>query len=326
MNNTFDIRSLDPNFPMPLSQCYPPVKMLFGIGSLSCVERLARHPGLAIVGSRQASPQGLLDARWFAREASLAGLTVISGLAQGIDGAAHRGALEGSASTVAILAHGRDHLYPAVHRGLAQDILVGKGALLTEYPDGTPALPGYFPSRNRIIAALARAVLVIEAAPQSGSLITARHALDLGVDVFVLPGSIHLPQSAGSNQLIRQGAQLIQSPRQLLEDLGVISLKAEAPLFRGQRHSLPKAASTPEAAGQLPITDQTSAESPVRFADPRAEQVLAHLTFQPADLGALEKACQMVLGDLYAGLLILEFNGQAARLSDGRWLRVNVKT
>jgi DNA processing protein len=325
MNNTFDIRSLDGNFPMPLSQCYPPVKMLFGIGSLSCVERLAQHPGLAIVGSRQASPQGLLDARWFAREASLAGLTVISGLAQGIDGAAHQGALEGSASTVAVLAHGRDHLYPAVHRGLAQEILAGEGALLTEYPDGTPALPGYFPSRNRIIAALARAVLVIEAAPQSGSLITARHALDLGVDVFVLPGSIHLPQSVGSNQLIRQGAQLVQSPQQLLEDLGVVSLKAEAPLLGGQRRSASKASDALKSLGQPSITDQVLAEAPALFADPRADKVLGHLTFQPADLGALEKACQMARGDLYAGLLILEFNRQAARLSDGRWLRVDVK-
>jgi DNA processing protein len=312
MNNPFDIRSLDPNFPTALSQCYPPVKMLFGLGSLPCVARLAEQPGLAIVGSRQASPQGLADAQWFGREASLAGLTVISGLAHGIDGAAHRGALEGPGNTVAILAHGRDHLYPPSHKGLAQDILTQGGALLTEYPDGTPALPGYFPSRNRIIAALARAVLVIEATPQSGSLITARHALDLGVDVFVVPGSIHLAQSVGSNQLIRQGAQLVQSPAQLLEDLGVNAIQA-----RPSRFGKTRAGNTQNTA----LGTQSLA-----FSDPRAEQVLTQLTFQPIDLATLEKTCQMTSGDLYAGLLVLEFNRQASRLPDGRWLRVKVLT
>jgi DNA processing protein len=199
--------------------------MLFGLGNKAIIERMANSPGLAIVGSRQASTQGMADAHWFAREASKVGLTIISGLAQGIDAAAHRGGLEGCGSTIAVLGHGRDTVYPGQHRDLADLISCSGGALVTEYPDHTPAIAWHFPQRNRIIAALAQAVLVVEATPQSGSLITARHALELGIDVYVLPGSIHMPQSVGCNGLIRQGAQLIQSPEQLLEDLGMVVRK-----------------------------------------------------------------------------------------------------
>jgi DNA processing protein len=296
----FSLAATQPNFPTALAQCFPPVPLILGVGCANRVESLASCPGLAIVGSRQATAQGLADAHWFAREASLAGLTVISGLAQGIDAAAHRGALLGQGNTVAVLGHGRDSIYPRGHAGLAREIIAAGGALVTEYPDGVPALPHHFPNRNRIIAALARAVLVIEAAPKSGSLITARHALDLGVDVFVLPGSIHEAQSLGSNLLIRQGAQLVQSPVQLLEDLGL----------------------TPAAAAKPKSKSQPALAAPL---DDRAQKILRVLGFQPMSTADLESGCQLAAGDLYAGLLLLEFSQLARRSADGRWSKLKVK-
>jgi len=295
-----------PDFPRALTETSPPVLKLYGLGNEALFHRINNHPGLAIVGSRQASPQGVSDAEWFAAEASALGLTIISGLAQGIDAAAHRGAMTGSGKTIAVLGHGRSTLYPPQHEHLANKIIESGGCLVTEYPDAVPALPRHFPSRNRIIAALARAVLVVEAAPRSGSLITARHALDLGVDVFVLPGSIHMPQSVGCNALIRQGAQLVQSPEQLLTDLGLIAPPSSR---RGKK-------------GERPAEPSLSLD----WLDPRAHQVLAALDFQPRNVVELERATGLGQGDLFAGLLILELEKLASRISDGRWLKFRPKT
>ena len=244
----------------------------------------------------------MIDAEAFARRIAAVGLTVISGLAYGIDAAAHTGALEGEGKTIAVLGHGRNSLYPRAHEPLAKAICDSGGALITEYPDDVPALPHHFPERNRIIAALARAVLVVEAAPRSGSLITARHALELGIDVFVVPGSIHNPLAEGSNQLIRQGAQLVQSPEQLLEDLGINAI-----------HSSP-----PDRALRSARQHASLAELPM------ADQVLQALSEQPADVFALSSLSGLPLGDVHTGLLLLELHGLAARIPDGRWLKIGL--
>lgn len=319
----FEFRASDADYPAALSAAHPPVRQLFCKGSESLLRQVAQNPGLAIVGSRQASSQGIADARWFARRVSEAGLTVISGLAQGIDAAAHEGALQGAGKTIAVLGHGRDTIYPPMNRPLAKNILAEGGTLVTEYPDQIPALPRHFPHRNRIVAGLARAVLVIEAVPSSGSLITARHALDLGIDVFVVPGSIHAPQSLGCNMLIRQGANLTQSPDQLLEDLGII---APTPVFyRHKNRAQPsrqgvhsKSKKNPEGSAPLLqhcLGDELTAETAL---------VLSYLDFQPTTVEQLKERSQFETGALYANLLMLELCGQATRLADGRWLKHRV--
>jgi DNA processing protein len=299
---SFEIDAQCIDFPTALSEAHPPVRRLFGLGSRALVLRQTETPGVAVVGSRRASPQGVIDAGEFARQLSAAGLTIISGLAYGIDAAAHMGALEESGKTIAVLGHGRDSVYPRSHESLARTVCNSGGALVTEYPNGVPALPHHFPQRNRIIAALARAVLVIEAAPKSGSLITARHALELGIDVFVVPGSIHNPLTEGSNQLIRQGAQLVQSPAQLLEDLGVTTAVSKT-RPRSLRNALDQDGFT-----KLPVADR----------------VLHHLSEQPTDVISLSSQSGLSLGDVHTGLLLLELHGLAARIPDGRWLKIGL--
>lgn len=307
----FESQSDGPDFPTALGHAHPPVSKLFGRGNQQLLAAMSTSPGIAIVGSRQASSQGLADARWFAAELSKAGLAIISGLAQGIDAAAHEGALDAEGPTIAALAHGLDSVYPPQHADLASRIVASGGALISEHPDGTPAIAWHFPHRNRIIAALARAVLVIEAAPRSGSLITARHALDLGVDVFALPGSIHMPQSMGAHQLIREGAQLVTSPKQLLEDLGLSPPAKQARTARTPR-SLNSPAASDTHQPSLAINDEESA------------RVLAALGFQPCEPAALARRLDIAEGSVYGTLLILELSGLASRLPDGRWLRHNV--
>lgn len=274
-------------------------------------------PGLAIVGSRQATSQGLSDAHWYASVVSQAGMTVISGLAQGIDASAHSGALTGSGNTIAVLGHGLQTIYPPQHQALGQEILDRGGAIVTEYPLGTPALPAYFPQRNRIIAALSRAVLVVEATPKSGSLITARHALELGIDVFVVPGSIHMMQSTGCNALIRQGAQLTQSPEQLLEDLGLKSPRQWQPAFRHAKSSAIQNKNLAPKTGQYSLATDL---------DPLTDRTLQGLDFYPKTVGELETLTGMAEQDLYGALLVLELCGLASRTPDGKWLKYKSKT
>lgn len=310
----FEVSVLREDFPTVLLQAHPPVELLFGLGSETLVQHLFQNPGLAIVGSRQATSQGCADARWFAREASSAGLTIVSGLAQGIDAAAHLGGLEGQGLTVAILGHGRDSIYPKQHRNLAQQITQQGGCLLTEYPDKTPAIAHHFPNRNRIIAGLSRAVLVIEAAPQSGSLITARHALELGIDVFVIPGSIHLPQSMGCNMLIRQGAQPVLSPEQLLQDLGLTRPPS--------RRSKGRKRSADQQSGSLALPFSGKANP---LPDDLCQALLDHLAAFPQTVEALEVATGVAASQLYSELLLFELNGLASRTPDGKWLKYSRK-
>jgi DNA processing protein len=207
----------DPRYPQALLETADPPLLLYIRGR---PEVLAR-PALAIVGSRNPTAQGLENARAFAAHLSQAGWAVVSGLALGVDGAAHDGALKGGGGTIAVVGTGLDRVYPARHRGLAQRI-AAQGLLVSEYAVGTPALPPHFPVRNRIIAGLTRGTLVVEAALHSGSLITARMALESGREVFAIPGSIHSPQSRGCHLLIKQGAKLVDQASDILEELAPV--------------------------------------------------------------------------------------------------------
>lgn len=251
-------------------------------------------PSVAIVGSRQATPAGLAHAREFAAELSRRSLCVVSGLAAGIDGAAHLGALEGPGGTVAVTGCGLDIVYPLRHRALAARI-PDNGALLSEHPPGTPPLAPHFPLRNRIIAGLSLGTLVVEAALKSGSLITARLALEANREVFALPGPIHARQSQGCLQLIRQGAALVTSVDELLEALPGASGAATAPSATQDR---------PEAA------------------DPGDRAVLSALGDDTLGLDALQSRCGWPAAELSARLLSLELAGRVARLPGGRFQRL----
>lgn len=204
----------DPDYPAALLETPDPPLLLYAIGRVE----LLRGESLAIVGSRNPTPQGRENAQAFAAELGRAGLTIVSGLALGIDGAAHTGALEYAASTVAVVGTGLDRAYPKSHLALARRI-ADEGLIVSEYSLGTPPLAENFPQRNRIISGLSRGTLVVEAALQSGSLITARLAVEAGREVFAIPGSIHSPQSKGCHALIKQGAKLVESARDILEEL-----------------------------------------------------------------------------------------------------------
>lgn len=215
----------DPAYPASLLDLHDPPPVLYVNGRLDALAR----PGLAVVGARKATTQGVRDAEAFAAAFADAGQTVVSGLALGVDAAAHAGGLRGPGGTVAVIGTGVDIVYPARHRALAHEI-AGHGAIVSEFPLGTRALSHHFPRRNRIIAALARGVLVVEAAERSGSLITARLAAELGREVFAIPGSIHAELSHGCHRLIRDGAKLVESPRDVFEEFAdLVALAAPAP-------------------------------------------------------------------------------------------------
>lgn len=205
----------DPAYPAPLRELADAPAWLYVKGDPDWLAR----PMLAIVGSRHATPQGLRDAHAFAETLSEAGLTIVSGLALGVDAAAHEGGLKGLASSVAVVGTGLDRVYPARNRELAHRLAVG-GAIVSEFPIGTAPKRGHFPRRNRLISGLSLGVLVVEAALQSGSLITARLAGEQGRDVFAIPGSIHSSLSKGCHRLIKQGAKLVESAGDILEELG----------------------------------------------------------------------------------------------------------
>ena len=204
----------DARYPQALLQTADPPLLLYTIGRCE----LLNMPSVAIVGSRNPTPQGADNARAFAEHLGRAGLTIVSGMALGIDGAAHGGALAGGAGTIAVVGTGLDRVYPRAHRDLAHQI-AERGLIVSEFELGTESLAANFPQRNRIIAGLSLGTLVVEAALESGSLITARQALDAGRDVFAIPGSIHSPQSRGCHALIKQGAKLVDDVRDVLDEL-----------------------------------------------------------------------------------------------------------
>jgi len=263
----------DPRYPPQLRQLDDPPPLLYVQGD----PELLSFPQIAMVGSRKASVQGERDAVAFARALSDAGLIPTSGLALGIDARAHEGALQGRGFTVAVLGSGIDQIYPARNRPLAARILAEGGTLVSEFPLGTPPLPAYFPQRNRIISGLSRAVLVVEAALKSGSLITARLALEQGREVFALPGSIHNPASRGCHQLIRQGAVLVETLEHILAELGP-QLDAVEPAALSAAAPLPLLPANADSAAVLHATgyeptalDQVIARSGLAAAEVQAE-------------------------------------------------------
>ncbi|BCO29406.1 hypothetical protein MIZ03_4329 [Rhodoferax lithotrophicus] len=259
---------------------------------------------LAVVGSRNPTPQGAVNAHRFAKAMAQAGLTIVSGLALGVDGAAHTGALEGGDTqagglTVAVVGTGLDRVYPKAHRDLAHRIAL-HGLLVSEYPLGTPPLTANFPKRNRLIAGLSNGTLVVEAALKSGSLITARLTSEQGKEVFAIPGSIHAAQSRGCHALIKQGAKLVESAQDILEELrwpsNVLSL------------------SNSIAASALPT-------STAGYFDAHA-LLLESLGYDPVGLDALQARCGLDAADLQAQLMGLELDGLVARLPGGLFQRL----
>ncbi|MEO0002466.1 MAG: DNA-protecting protein DprA [Pseudomonadota bacterium] len=288
----------DPDYPAELLQIEDPPLLLHLEGDPAAL----RHPlRLAMVGSRSPSAQGAEHARQFARALVEAGACIVSGLARGIDGAAHEGALEAGGCTVAVVGTGLDQVYPKAHQALARRI-AARGALVSEYPLGTPPLAHHFPRRNRIISGLSQGVLVVEAAPQSGSLITARQAAEQGREVFAIPGSIHSPQSRGCHALIRQGAKLVESAADILEEL-----RGQAP-----------AAATVQDRGP----GGTAGQAGTQDKDPVPDDALLRvLGFEPCGLDALQARCGLDLPTLQARLLELELDGWVARLPGGAYQR-----
>lgn len=280
----------DPAYPARLLQTVDPPLMLYVEGALPALSA----PALAIVGSRSATAQGLDNARAFAAALGRDGLVVVSGLALGIDAAAHEGALAAPAGTVAVLGTGLEPVYPPRHAALARRI-AAHGALLSENPPGTPPLREHFPQRNRIIAGMTLGTLVVEAAVASGSLITARQAAEAGREVFAIPGSIHSPQARGCHALIKQGAKLVESAADILDEL------------RGARAGT---ASAPSGAA-------AGAQDPAASADPLL-QALGH---DPVTLDALQARTGCSNAELNARLLELELDGRVARLPGGLFQR-----
>ncbi len=252
-------------------------------------------PSLAVIGSRNPTQGGLRNATEFSRHLAQQGFVVVSGLAQGIDAAAHRGALDVSGTTVAFLGHGIDRVYPAANRDLAHAIADG-GALVSEYPLGAPPERWHFPERNRLISGLCLGTLVIEAARRSGSLITARLAAEQGREVFALPGSIHNPLARGCHALIRQGAKLVETAADIMAEL--------APLASHMKQSA-EAPETPEMPP--PLADDDYAE---------LRRVLSH---DPATINELEVQSGLTIDQLSSMLLILELHGEVESLSGGRY-------
>lgn len=289
----------DAGYPASLLETADPPLLLYLMGPEQFdLSQLGRS--LAVVGSRNPTPQGAGNARAFGRALAEAGVTVVSGMALGIDGAAHEGALEGAAgnasfvATVAVVGTGLDRVYPARHRQLAHRI-AQQGLLVSELPLGTPPLTQNFPKRNRIIAGLSRGTLVVEAALQSGSLITARLAVEQGKEVFAIPGSIHAPQSRGCHALIRQGAKLVETAKDIFEDL---DLRVETAQVK-----------------QAACADAQAAreEAPL----------LAAIGHDPVSLDALVARTGWPAAQLQAQLLELELSGEVARLPGGLFQRVD---
>ena len=300
----------DADYPAPLLEIPDPPLMLYALGQTTQLAKLRTQQALAMVGSRNPTPQGAENARAFACSLAASGLTVVSGLALGVDCAAHEGALQGAIqsglhpgamgplATIAVVGTGLDRVYPRQHRDLAHRI-AQHGLILSEYPLGTPPLAPNFPRRNRLISGLSQATLVVEAALQSGSLITAKQALEQGRDVMAIPGSIHSTQAKGCHALIKQGAKLVESAQDVLEEL-----------------RLP----APDVQQALDLQVPTQEDAPTGQDHERA--LLRALGHDPVGLDALQARCGWPTAQLQAQLLELELMGQVGRLPGGLFQRL----
>ncbi len=275
----------DGDYPGALLEISDPPPLLYLKGRTELLQRDA----LAIVGSRNATPQGIANARAFAQELSDNGFTIVSGLALGIDAAAHQGGLSGAGSSIAVVATGLDSVYPARNRELAHE-LSQHGLLVSEFSLGTKPLAGNFPRRNRLISGMAKGVLIVEAAVKSGSLITARYALEQGREVFAIPGSVHSPLSRGCHALIKQGAKLVETSSDILEEFG--------------RSAAPDTIATKRSATNThPL-------------------LLAAIGFDPVDLDTLCARSGLTAENASAMLLELELEGAVVKLPGGKYQQV----
>ncbi len=318
----------DSAYPVSLLAIEDPPLMLYLLGQVQLIDSESNQPqvstniapaainheasgwparALALVGSRSPTPQGRQNAQQFARALGATGLSIVSGLALGVDGAAHEGALQAvdeaapprRLATIAVIGTGIDRVYPRQHRELAHRI-AHHGLIVSEYPLGTPPLPANFPKRNRLIAGLAQGTLVVEAAPQSGSLITARLAAEQGKEVFAIPGSIHNPQSRGCHQLIRQGAKLVETAQDVLEELRWPAQPSDAP------------ESVATNAYPAPASPQNRSQT----------ALLEALGADPVGLDALVARTGLDTATLQARLLELELDGRVGRLPGGLFQRL----
>ncbi|MEI7841407.1 MAG: DNA-processing protein DprA [Gallionellaceae bacterium] len=272
----------DESYPQQLLNTQDPPFLLFIKGRLD----LLNKPSLAIVGSRNATPQGIRNAEAFAQSLSELGFCIISGMALGIDTSAHLGGLKGQGSSIAVIGTGLDRVYPATNKELAHQLAM-HGTIISELPLGTPPLPANFPRRNRIISGLSQGCLIVEASLQSGSLITARLALEQGREVFAIPGSIHSPQTKGCHALIKQGAKLVENAQDILQEL----------------------------AGIFPSINTASPAIP-------EHELFQHLHFDPVDLDTLSTLSGLTIAPLSAILLQLELEGKVATLPGGLYQRI----
>lgn len=302
----------DADYPEALRQIADPPLVLYYRGDTALMGR----PQIGVVGSRNATRAGLDNAHSFARALSERGYLITSGLAQGIDGAAHSGALAAGAPTIAVIGTGLDVIYPSAHRALFNDIL-GQGLILSEYPPGTRPKPGHFPRRNRIISGLSRGVLVVEASLRSGSLITARLALEQGREVFAIPGSIHNPQARGCHALIRQGARLVETVDDIEEELTAWWSEGRA----DPRESAPDKALRVSRSTQEPLFPDESPAEPANalpaHLEAREIAVLEALGYDPRSTDQLCQATGLPADQLMQSLLLLEMEGLVASAPGG---------
>ena len=301
-DNNHVITLADANYPQALLRIPDPPTLLYVKGN----DALLNKPAIAIVGSRNASAQGMLNADRFAQNLSDAGLTVVSGLALGIDTGAHTGAIQSAkaankatnaGSSIAVIGTGLDIVYPAANRALAHQ-LADVGCIISEYPLGTPAIAHNFPRRNRIISGLSLGVLVVEAAAQSGSLITARSALEQGREVFAIPGSIHSPLAKGCHQLIRQGAKLVESAQDILEEL---------------RWDSPALHTSQSGATQIAASN---------LSDPKLQSLLENMGHDALRVDQLVARSGLPVASVQAALLHLEMQGHIECLAGGQVRRL----
>ena len=283
----------DASYPLLLKEIADPPLVLFVHGDPAVLNR----PQIAMVGSRNPTPQGLDNSHAFAQSFAQTGLTITSGLALGIDAACHEGALAGHGHTIGVMGTGLDRVYPKRHHALAHEIAV-QGALISEFPPGTPPLKENFPRRNRIISGLSLGTLVVEASVNSGSLITARCAADQGREVFAIPGSIHNPLARGCHALIRQGAKLVESANDVLEEL-----HASLPL--------------------LPHTEGLPGVAAVSLS-PEQQTVLEKLGFEPTSIDRIVERTALTADVVSSILLLLELQGQVMS-SGAQYHRVPAK-
>ncbi|MDA2922841.1 DNA-processing protein DprA [Patescibacteria group bacterium AH-259-L07] len=276
----------DKHYPTLLKQINNPPEQLYVLGELQQKEQ---YP-LAVVGTRKVSPYGRHVTEYFVKYLVQCGLTIISGLALGIDGLSHKTTLDTQGRTIAVLGSGLDTIFPAVHKKLAHDIVEAGGAVITEYPPEVPARRAYFPQRNRIISGMSLGVLVVEAPQKSGALITAAHALKQGRNVFAIPGRIYDTNSAGTNQLIQKGAEAVIHPNNILQRLGI----------------------TTKIGGPTSDDSDISKEQAL---------ILKHLSNDPVHIDMLARACTIQTPELAALLTRLEIHDRVKDIGDGYYIK-----